>query len=143
MRILGLDVGTKRTGVAVSDELLCTAQGLDSIECGTAVQDVERIARLVEQHGVERIVVGLPLNMDGTEGAKASQVRAFIAMLSARVGVPVETWDERLTSMQADRILLEADLSRRKRRTLSDKVAAQLILQGYLDARRSKSQERQ
>lgn len=138
MRILGLDVGTKRTGVAVSDELLYTAQGLESIECGTSAQDLARIADLAEKYAVAEIVVGLPLNMNGTESAKTAEVRAFIGRLSALVRVPVKAWDERLTSVQADRALLEANMSRRKRRALSDKVAAQLILQGYLDARRSK-----
>ncbi len=134
MRIMGLDVGTKRIGVAMSDELLITAQGMESIMCGGAEKDITTIAELAGQYHVEEIVVGLPLNMDGTESACTRGVVAFIERLSHAVTMPVKAWDERLTSVQAEKVLLEADMSRKKRKRLSDKLAAQLILQGYLDS---------
>jgi putative Holliday junction resolvase len=134
---MGLDVGKKRIGVAISDELLITAQGMESIECDTPQGDIEKIAGLVGKNDVGEIVVGLPLSMDGTESAQTKEVIAFCERLSKALKIPVKTWDERLTSVQADRILLEADMSRRKRRRLSDRLAAQLILQGYLDSRKA------
>ena len=139
MKILALDVGTKRIGLAVSDDLLITAQGMDTIECSGPDKDMERIASIVEENRADEIVVGLPLNMNGTESKKTKEVLAFVERLILRLKIPVKTWDERLTSVQADRALLEADMSRRKRRNLSDMLAAQFILQSYLD---SKSRER-
>ncbi|MBN1526855.1 MAG: Holliday junction resolvase RuvX [Candidatus Omnitrophica bacterium] len=136
MRILGLDVGSKRIGLALSDELLFTAQGLQSLERKDPETDLRAIAGLVMSNHVVEIVVGLPLSMDGTESKQTKEVREFIVDLTGAVSVPVKAWDERLTSMQAERAMLEADLSRAKRRKLSDKVAAQLILQSYLDARK-------
>ncbi len=136
MRIMGLDFGTKRIGIAISDELLITAQGLDSLYRKELKSDLEEIARLTQGNGVSEIVVGLPLNMDGTYSAKTKEVVAFLDELSKMVSVPVKTWDERLTSMQAERVLLEADMSRAKRKKLSDKLAAQIILQSYLDSRK-------
>lgn len=138
MRIMALDFGTKRIGVALSDELLLTAQGADSIYCKEITADLAAIAKLVRENGVSEIVVGLPLNMDGTYSAKTKEVMEFTDKLTTAVDVSVKTWDERLTSLQADNILLEADISRRKRRMLSDKVAAQIILQSYLDSRKRK-----
>ena len=136
MRILGLDVGTKRIGVALSDELLITAQGLDSIYRKDLKVDLEFIDKLITENSVSEVVAGLPLNMDGSYSAKTKEVIEFLDNLSKAISVPVKMWDERLTSVQADRAMLEADMSRAKRRRLSDKVAAQLILQSYLDSKK-------
>ena len=138
MRIMGLDFGTKRIGVAISDELLITAQGMESIMVAGGLKDIEKIAGIAAENNVEEIVVGLPLNMNGTESKKTLETIAFIEKLRQAVSIPVKTWDERLTSIQADRAMLEADLSRKRRRELSDRLAAQLILQGYLDSKRPK-----
>ena len=133
MKILGLDFGTKRIGVAVSDGLLITAQGRDSIIRKSLPEDLAEINRVIKEDDVSEIVVGLPLNMNGTYSEKTREAIAFIETLSGAVVIPVKTWDERLTSLQAEKAMLEADISRQKRRKLSDKVAAQLILQCYLD----------
>lgn len=138
MRIMALDFGTKRIGIAMSDELLLTAQGLDSLERKVLKSDLEEIAKLAQDNNVEEIVVGLPLNMNGTYSAKTKEVVEFVDELSKVVSVPIKTWDERLTSMQAERILLDADASRAKRRKVTDKLAAQIILQSYLDAKKKK-----
>lgn len=132
MRILGLDVGTKRIGVALSDMLLITAQGLDTIYRKDLKTDLEVIKKIVDENLVTEIVVGLPLNMSGTYSQKTKEVVEFIENLKTVVSVPVKTWDERLTSMQAERIMLESDMSRQKRKHLSDKIAAQIILQSYM-----------
>ena len=132
MRILGLDIGTKRIGVALSDMLMITAQGLDTIERTELARDLDVIKKLVEENRVGEIVAGLPLNMNGTYSQQTTEVVAFIEELAKVVGVPVKKWDERLTSRQAERIMLEGNLSWRKRKYLSDKIAAQLILQSYL-----------
>jgi len=136
MRIMGLDFGTKRIGIAISDELLMTAQGVNTLYRNEPAKDIDELARLVRENGVEEVIVGLPLNMNGTYSAKTKEVVEFIGTLSKAVTVPVKTWDERLTSMQAERVLLEADASRAKRRQVTDKLAAQIILQSYLDSRK-------
>lgn len=136
MRIMGLDFGTKRIGIAVSDELLLTAQGLDSLYRKELKSDLAEISRLVQENDVREIVVGLPLNMNGTYSAKTKEVVEFVDELSKAVKTPVKTWDERLTSMQAERVLLEANASRAKRKIVTDKLAAQIILQSYLDSRK-------
>ncbi len=136
MRILGLDVGTKRIGVAMSDELLITAQGASTIERSVLKKDLNAIKDMVRENGVSEVVVGLPLNMDGSYSAKTKEVIEFMDNLSKSVGVPVKTWDERLTTVQAERVLLEADMSRAKRKRLVDKLAAQVILQSYLDSQK-------
>jgi len=136
MKIMGLDFGSKRIGVAMSDELFLIAHAFDFIQRRDIKRDLEVIRGLVAEHSISEIVVGLPLNMDGSYGAKSKEVIEFMDNLSKVVSVPVKTWDERLTSVQAERVLIEADMSRAKRRFLSDKVAAQIILQGYLDARK-------
>ena len=100
--------------------------------------DMEELTRLAQANGVGEIVVGLPLNMDGTYSAKTKEVVEFMDQLSKAVAIPVKTWDERLTSMQAERVLLEADVSRAKRKKVTDKLAAQIILQSYLDSRTKK-----
>lgn len=136
MRILGLDVGTKRIGVALSDELLITAQGLDSIYRKDLRTDLGLINKVVAENSVSEIVAGLPISMNGSHSAKTKEVMEFLEELSRVVTVPVKTWDERLTSVQAERAMLEADISRSKRKKLSDKIAAQLILQSYLDSKK-------
>ena len=135
-RILGIDFGTKRIGVAVSDELLLTAQGLDTIRRKELKSDLALIKGIVDSNGVNEVIVGLPLNMNGTYSEKTRETVLFIDELKKAVGVPVKTQDERLTSVQADRAMLEGDMSRAKRRKLSDKLAAQIILQSYLDSRK-------
>lgn len=136
MRILGLDVGTKRIGVAMSDELLLTAQGMQTLQRRALQGDLSDIKGLIENNGVSEVVVGLPLNMDGSYSAKTKEVVEFMDSLLRFVNVPVKTWDERLTTVQAERALLEADMSRAKRKKLTDKLAAQIILQSYLDSRK-------
>jgi putative pre-16S rRNA nuclease len=133
LRILGLDIGSKRIGVAVSDELGFTAQGLESLNCKNPEEDIKRIANLVKDYGATEIVVGIPFNMDGTEGPQARKVRATIDAIRRKVNVPVKEWDERLSTVAAERALLEADISRAKRRKVIDKLSAVIILQGYLD----------
>lgn len=136
MRIMALDVGTVRIGVAISDELFITAQGIETIRCADLKKDLQEIARLVAANTVSEIVVGLPLNMNGTHSVKTEEVLKFADDLIKTVSVPVRMWDERLTTVQAGRVLLEADMSRAKRKHLADKLAAQLILQSYLDSRK-------
>ncbi len=138
MRVLGLDIGSKRIGVAVSDALGLTAQGLETLICKDPDSDMEHLARLADEYQVTEIVVGMPYNMDGTEGPQAEKVRAFMELISHRVDVPIGEWDERLSTGAAERVLLEADMSRSKRRKVVDKVAAVIILQGYLDMQRNK-----
>lgn len=132
MRIAALDVGEARIGVAVSDELGITAQGIGVVRRVGGRRDLEALASLLTPYAPERLVVGLPLNMDGTEGRQVVKVRTFAEAVAAHLGLPLEYWDERLTTVAAERALLEADVSRRRRRDLVDKVAASLILQGYL-----------
>jgi len=136
MRILGLDFGTKRIGVAISDELLLTAQGLDTIQRRAPESDLVLIKGIVDSNGVGEVIVGLPLNMNGTYSEKTREAVSFVGELEKILSVPVRPWDERLTSMQADRAMLEGDMSRAKRRKLSDRLAAQIILQSYLDSRK-------
>lgn len=136
MRILGLDIGTKRIGVSISDELGFTAQGVKTLETRGHNNDIKSIVKLVNDLNVTEIVVGMPYNMDGSEGPQAQKAQAMIEELAEVAGVPVFKWDERMSTMAAERMLLEADLSRAKRRKVIDKVAATIILQGYLDSKR-------
>ena len=136
MRIMGLDYGTKRIGVAMSDELLLTAQGSKTIFNNTLSGTIAAIVKLIKENEVVEVIVGLPISMNGSHSQKTKEVIEFTQELTKSVPVPVKTWDERLTTAQAERALLEADMSRAKRKRLNDMVAAQLILQGYLDHRR-------
>ncbi len=136
MRILGLDIGSKRIGLALSDELGFTAQGLKTLESRGGANDIAAIVKIVNEFSVTEIVVGMPYNMDGSEGPQAQKALAMIEELALATGVPVFKWDERMSTMAAERMLLEADLSRAKRRKVIDKVAAAIILQGYLDSKR-------
>jgi putative Holliday junction resolvase len=133
-RILGLDVGQARIGVAVSDPWGMTAQGLDVISLEDEEEALMRIKALVEERGVSKVVVGLPRNMDGSLGSQAQWTMEFAEKLRERVPVPVEMWDERLTTVWAERILIGAGVRRRKRRDVVDQVAAAILLQSYLDA---------
>jgi len=135
MRIMGLDLGSKTIGVALSDELTITAQVLTSIHRTALAKDLEAIVRLVEDHQVEELVIGLPINMDGSRGGAVDKVETFIEHLSARLTIKIIPWDERLSTVAAERILLEGDLSRAKRRKVIDRLSAAIILQGYLDSR--------
>ncbi len=133
MRILALDMGSKRVGVALSDEMGWTAQGLTVLDRKPAGQFMDKIKDLTEEHQVGRIVVGLPRRMDGSLGPEAEAVLVVVEEIKAHVGVEVDTWDERLSTVAVERVLIEADLSRKKRKKVVDKVAATYILQSYLD----------
>lgn len=130
-----MDVGDKTIGVAVSDELGWTAQGLETIKRQSKEKDLARLKEWIAQYQVGAIVVGLPKNMNGTIGPRAEFCQAFARFLEERTSLPVHMWDERLTTMAAERMLIAADVSRQKRKTVIDKMAATLILQGYLDAK--------
>lgn len=131
-RLLALDLGEKRVGIAVSDPLNITAQGLETIKREGAL---EAVKSLVAEYGISKIIVGMPLNMDGTKGEGTRKSEEFAEVLGKAISIDVELVDERLTSAQGERVLLEADVSRRKRKSKIDKIAAQLILQAYLDSR--------
>lgn len=139
MRTLGLDFGTKTIGVAASDALGLTAQTVTTIRRTSLKADLAALKDLVRHYEADRFVVGLPLNMDGTEGPRAEATRRFVDALTQVLGLPVELWDERLSTVAAQRTLLEADVSRAKRREVIDQMAAQFILQGWLDAKRPPS----
>lgn len=123
--------------MALSDGLGLTAQGLSTLTRKDIENDLCALREIIRAHKVKEIVVGLPLNMDGTLGKKAEEVVGFVGILKQRLGYPVKVWDERLTTLEAEATLLAADLSRKKRRKVVDRLAAQLILQSYLDAKRS------
>ncbi len=137
MRILGLDYGTKTTGVAVSDPLGWTAQGLEIIRRNdeNSLKDtINRISELCKQYQIQKIVLGLPKNMNNTIGERGEKTIQFKEKLEKKVEVPVVLWDERLTTVAAENMLISADISRQKRKKVIDKIAAALILQNYLDA---------
>ncbi|QQE73229.1 Holliday junction resolvase RuvX [Brevibacillus composti] len=134
-RIMGLDLGDKTIGVAVSDEMGWTAQGVETIKRQSREKDLARLDELIASYQVGEIVVGLPKNMNGTIGPRGESCQAFARMLEERMALPVHLWDERLTTMAAERMLIAADVSRQKRKKVIDKMAAVLILQGYLDAK--------
>jgi putative holliday junction resolvase len=142
MRILCLDYGSKRIGVAVCDELGMTAQGLATIFRKNRRQDLEEIAAFIRTYSVEKIVVGYPIRLDGTEGIECEKISKFASILESTFSLPVIKWDETLSTKEAEEILIRANITRNKRRNIVDKLAASLILQGYLDAqeRQNKSQ---
>ena len=137
MRILGLDYGSKTVGVAVSDPLGLTAQGVETIwrkQENKLRQTLARIEELISEYQVERIVLGYPKNMNNTIGERAEKSLEFQQMLERRTGLPVIMWDERLTTVEANRTLIEACVRRENRKQYMDKLAAVFILQGYLDS---------
>jgi len=133
MRILGLDYGEKRIGVAVCDELGMTTRGIATVTRKYWKRDIEQIAALVREYAARMIVVGYPVRLDGTEGIQCEKVNGFIEALKEGVCVPVVKWNEALSTKEAEGLLREADVKRRKRRGVVDRVAAAIILQDYLD----------
>ena len=133
MRLLGLDIGERRIGIAVSDELGMTAQGISTLYRGNPEEDIRRLAGIIREWSGEKIVVGLPRNMNGTYGPQSQKVKDFIEELKSEIPIETIYWDERLTSVAAERTLIEGNVSRKKRKTVIDKIAAVMILQGYLD----------
>ncbi|CAG0946617.1 Putative pre-16S rRNA nuclease [Anaerolineae bacterium] len=136
MRLLGLDIGKKTIGVALSDEAGLTAQPFKVIKRSSLAKDLEEVFAIARENGAEKIVAGLPLNMDGTSSSTTEFVLKFVEMLRQRGGLPVVTWDERLSTAAVERLLIEGDLSRGRRKEVVDKLAASYILQGYLDRNR-------
>jgi putative Holliday junction resolvase len=137
MRVLGVDFGSKRIGLALSDETGTVAQPLGSVSGG-----VKEVLRVAAQRGAAKIVVGVPVRMDGRPSPQTQRARRFIESLRKATSLPVEGWDERLTSVQAERVLLEADVRRKRRRQHIDKLAAQIMLQSYLDARAERTMDK-
>jgi putative Holliday junction resolvase len=133
MRILALDHGTKRIGVAVSDETKTIAQPLEYILAEPFADFLERLKKLLVEKEVDLILIGLPRNMDGSYGPPAQKVEAFVAVLRSAITVPIKTWDERLTSSQANRLLIQGNVRRYQRKEKVDKMAAAILLQSYLD----------
>ena len=144
MRIMGLDFGSKTVGVAVSDPLGITAQGVEIVRRKSPNklrQTLARIDELVHEYGVEELVLGYPKNMNGTEGERCEKTREFKELLEKRTGLPVALWDERLTTVAADRSMMEAGLGRYERKEYVDEIAAVFILQGYIAAKAIKTGE--
>ncbi|KRQ86872.1 putative Holliday junction resolvase [Caloramator mitchellensis] len=136
MRILGLDIGEKRIGIALSDPLGWTAQSLKTLERRGIKSDLMEIIKIINEHNIEKIVVGLPKNMNGSLGPASEKVMRFCEKLKEKTDKEIVFEDERLTTMQAERILIDADMSRKKRKGVIDSVAATFILQSYLDRNR-------
>ena len=134
MRILGVDYGLKRVGLAISDETGTIAQSLDYVEGGSDNKVVERVLRMATERNAGKIVVGVPVRMNGTPSPQTERTLQFVAALKQVTTLPVERWDERLTSVQAERVLIEGNVRRKDRKEKIDKLAAQLMLQSYLDA---------
>jgi putative Holliday junction resolvase len=137
MRVMGLDVGSKTVGIALSDELGWTAQGLKTLKINEEKQEFgfEEIGQLIKEYDVSSVVVGFPKNMNGTIGPRGEASKQYAKEIEEQFSVPAVLWDERLTTMAAERVLLEADVSRKKRKKVIDKMAAVMILQGYLDSK--------
>ena len=137
MRVLGIDYGQKRLGLALSDEGGLLASPLSSYLRRILDQDLDFLAALVKEKQVRQIVVGLPRNMNGSLGEMAKEVLSFVNDLKEKTDLPIDTFDERLTSTEAERVLIQADLSRKRRKNLRDGLAAVLILQGYLESQKN------
>ena len=135
MRILAIDHGTRRMGIAVSDEMKLIAQPLEYIPAEPFGAFLDRLKHLIQERQVESIVVGMPRNMDGTYGPAASKVQEFVAVLKENIVIPIRTWDERLTSTQANRMLIQANVRRQDRKEKVDAAAAAILLQSFLDSR--------
>ena len=134
-RILALDLGRKRIGMALSDPLGISAQGLPNLERRNKRTDLDALARLIESHGVSLVVVGDPLHMSGESGRQSAWAREFAEALAARTGLPVRLWDERLTTVEASRVLRESGIGIEKRARAIDRLSAVILLQSFLDAR--------
>jgi putative Holliday junction resolvase len=137
MRIMGLDVGSKTVGIAISDELGWTAQGLKTLKIDEEKNKFgfDEIGQLIEEYGISQVVIGLPKNMNGSIGPRGEASKTYAEQIENQFSVSTILWDERLTTMAAERVLIEADVSRKKRKKVIDKMAAMMILQGYLDSK--------
>ena len=133
MRIISLDVGSRTIGIACSDALLMTAQGIETIRRTSLEKDFNRLQELIAEYEVHELVVGMPKNMNGTKGERAEKTEEFVEKMKEVIDLPVTYWDERLSTVMAERQLIAADVSRKKRKSVIDKMAAVVILQGYLD----------
>ena len=133
MRIMALDVGSRTIGIACSDALLMTAQGIETIRRTSLENDFNRLRELISEYEVHELVVGMPKNMNGTKGDRAEKTEEFVEKMKSVIDLPVTFWDERLSTVMAERQLIAADVSRKKRKGVIDKMAAVVILQGYLD----------
>ena len=133
MRIMALDVGSRTIGIACSDALLMIAQGIETIRRTSLENDFNRLRELISEYEVHELVVGMPKNMNGTKGERAEKTEEFVEKMKAVIDLPVTFWDERLSTVMAERQLIAADVSRKKRKGVIDKMAAVVILQGYLD----------
>ena len=133
MRIMALDVGSRTIGIACSDALSMTAQGIETIRRTSLENDFNRLRELISEYEVHELVVGMPKNMNGTKGDRAEKTEEFVEKMKAVIDLPVTFWDERLSTVMAERQLIAADVSRKKRKGVIDKMAAVVILQGYLD----------
>ena len=133
MRIMSLDVGSRTIGIACSDALLMTAQGIETIRRTSLEKDFNRLQELIAEYEVHELVVGMPKNMNGTKGERAEKTEEFVEKMKEVIDLPVTYWDERLSTVMAERQLIAADVSRKKRKSVIDKMAAAVILQGYLD----------
>lgn len=139
-RILALDVGEKRIGVALSDELGITAQGQPTIQVKSADDAITHVKSLLSKYNISRIIIGFPKNMNGTLGPKSEEISRFADILQAQTDITITLWDERLTTRMAEQSMLEGDLSRAKRKRRIDMISAQLILQSYLDSVQNKNE---
>jgi len=139
MRILGLDFGDTRIGLAVSDQLLISAQGLGTYQVKNIREDLKFFRELVSEYEIEEIVIGLPLRMDGSEGTRAEKTKEFARWLEKNLKLPVSFWDERLTTQQASRIIRQRREKRRRKKGLKDQISAVIILSSYLEQKRTKS----
>jgi len=141
MRILGIDFGEKRIGLAVSDLLGLTAQGLETIRVQNREQFLNDLSKICSDQNIREIVIGLPVNMNGSLGPKAQEILKLVPAMEERLHLPVKTWDERLTSRQAGRLMIEEGLSRKKQKETSDRLAATILLQNYLESKRKSLNE--
>lgn len=130
---MALDVGSRTIGIACSDALLMTAQGIETIRRTSLEKDFHRLSELIAEYEVHELVVGMPKNMNGTKGERAEKTEEFVEKMKEFIALPVNFWDERLSTVMAERQLIAADVSRKKRKDVIDKMAAVVILQGYLD----------
>ena len=136
MRILGIDLGEKRIGIAISDPMGITAQGVAVIKSTEPSEDIEKIKEAMKMYGkIDEIIIGLPKTLKGKIGKQAEKVLKFKKLLESKINVPIKTWDERFTTVAVERVLIEAGLTRKKRKGVIDKEAAVYLLQGYLDSR--------